>query len=360
MRLDSIRYRLIALIGICLFGMVALVVTQVININRLIDVQTDATLLLELNNEILQLRRHEKDFMLRQNMDYVVQFDRRAELLSVRLDDLEQLLAGYSLPANQLEDLRARLSQYRSQFSSLAEVQVALGLNENSGQQGTMRRFAHQLEDNLNSDGDNGSILKLLQLRRLEKDFIQRHDMDYVASAATVYGDFQRELRAGDQTENLELLNNYYSQLMEVVAAYQRIGLNPETGIQGGFRDAAHNLEQQLASLSETLTPLITQREQDVKIWGFIIAIVTVAVLLTLLIRNLITLQTTLSTFLLFFHQSKREYQMLDAKKMGFAEFRSLAQVANEMVNARRDMESELRDVKQKLTDHEARDQTSS
>lgn len=69
MRLDSIRYRLIALIGICLFGMVALVVTQVININRLIDVQTDATLLLVLNNEILQLRCHEKDFMLRQDME---------------------------------------------------------------------------------------------------------------------------------------------------------------------------------------------------------------------------------------------------------------------------------------------------
>jgi hypothetical protein len=100
--------------------MAALVITQEININRLIQIQTDATLLLDLNNEIPQLRRHGKDFMLRQEMEYALQFASRAESLSVSLDDLEQLSKSYNLPSRQLEDMRGSLdTQHTSLKSSL-------------------------------------------------------------------------------------------------------------------------------------------------------------------------------------------------------------------------------------------------
>ena len=356
MRLDSIRYRLIILIGLCLIGMVALVVTQVININRLIDAQTDATLLLDLNNEILQLRRNEKDLMLRQDLDYVSQFESRAEALSERLNELERLFSNYQLPASQLDKLRSSLSEYWSQFISLSENMQAIGLDEHSGQQGAMRSNARQLEENLRHSQHNESLLTLLQLRRLEKDFMQRQELSYVDEAAIVAKQLQTEFSANNQTENSTLLNHYSREFSGLVEAYQRVGFDQDSGIQGAFRAAAHDLEEELASIRQTLNPLINQREQDVKTWGFVIAILTVLTLLTLLIRNFMTLQTTLSTFLQFFHQSKREYQLLDTKKMGFAEFRLLAQVANEMVDARRDMEAELRTVKEKLAAYEAKD----
>ncbi len=353
MRLDSIRYRLIALIGLCLAGMAALVTTQVVNINRLIQVQTDATLLLDLNTEILQLRRHEKDFMLRQEMEYALQFASRAESLEVSLNDLEKLSDSYSLPSNQLEDMRESLDQYRSQFMALTDLQVTIGLDENSGLQGRLRANAHQLEENLTQEQSNGELLLLLQLRRLEKDFMQRRELDYSLNAAPVYKSLSAKLSGENQT----LLSNYYEQFTALVAAYQRIGLNPDAGIQGAFRSAAHELEVQLENISQTLNPLIRQRERDVKLWGFIIATLTVSILLALLIRNFITLQKTLSAFLLFFHQSKREYHLIDVKKMGFAEFRLLAQVANEMVNARKEMESELKELKERLAEIEAKPQ---
>ncbi len=357
MRLDSIRYRLILLIGLCLIGMVALVVTQVINVNRLIDAQTDSTLLLDLNNEILQLRRNEKDFMLRQDMDYVFQFDSRAAALGERFDELERLFSDYQLPLSQLSELRNSLSQYRSQFISLSENMRTIGLDENSGQQATMRTAAHQLEENLRRDQFDDSLLTLLQLRRLEKDFIQRQELAYANEAAILVKALQAQSSINTESENSSLLNTYYREFSDIVSAYQQIGLDQDSGIQGEFRSAAHALEEQLTSIRQTLNPLISKREQDIKIWGFAIALLTVSMLLALLIQNFIALQTTLSTFLRFFHQSKREYQLLDTKKMGFAEFRLLAQVANEMVDARRDMETELKTVKQKLALYESKDQ---
>lgn len=68
MRLDSIRHRLLAIIVIFLISMTLLVILQIYSVNRLVGIQSHADLLSDLNIELLQLRRHEKDFLLRREI----------------------------------------------------------------------------------------------------------------------------------------------------------------------------------------------------------------------------------------------------------------------------------------------------
>ncbi|GAB3021123.1 hypothetical protein GCM10027098_15690 [Bowmanella dokdonensis] len=52
----------------------------------------------------------------------------------------------------------------------------------------------------------------------------------------------------------------------------------------------------------------------------------------------------------MFFYRCKRDYcQRLDERKLGFAEFRSMACVANEMVEAHRQVEQQLKEANREL-----------
>lgn len=343
MKLNSLRHRLIVLILICLIAMLTLVFSQVFYINRLVRAQTDSTTLLQLNNELLQLRRHEKDFMLRLDPLYATRFNDRKGELESELAKLESIFDSYSLPREQLAGIRSSFARYTREFTNLVELQIAIGMDESSGQQGEFRRNIHALEEALANEGLDSLSLLMLQLRRHEKDFLLRLDLSYSDQGQKTYEELRQLLLASSLADQVPVLDNYQQGFSEIVTSYQNIGLSPELGVQGEFRDAAHELESQFIELGQTLNPLIERREKDLKVNGFVITIFTALVLLTLLVRNFVRLQKALSSFLLFFHQSKRSYQPLDVKKMGFTEFETLATVANEMVDSRRGMEDDLK-----------------
>lgn len=334
--------------------MLTLVFSQVFYINRLVQAQTDSTALLQLNNEILQLRRHEKDFMLRLDLAYADSFDSRAVKLGADLSGLHSIFDSYALPIKQLESIQESFSQYTSQFAYLVELQTAIGLDEISGQQGKFRQNIHLVEASLENANLDSLSLLMLQLRRHEKDFLQRLDLRYVERGQQTYESLRELLILNQLSEQVPILDSYQEGFTQIVASYQEIGLSPDSGVQGTFRGAAHELENHLTNLSMTLNPLIQQREKEVKLNGFVITVFTAIILLTLLVRNFVRLQKSLSSFLLFFHQSKHSYQPLDVKKMGYAEFETLATVANEMVDSRRGMEADLKKAQETVTQLQA------
>lgn len=93
---------------------------------------------------MLQLRRHEKDFMLRNNPKYIASFNKT-------LDQLENNLRSGSLPADKVELLVSLSEQYRTGFNQYAEGKKALGLNSKEGQLLAMRESIHKTETALDS-----------------------------------------------------------------------------------------------------------------------------------------------------------------------------------------------------------------
>jgi hypothetical protein len=242
-------------------------------------------------------------------------FNDRAENLEDKLDELESVFSSYALAAPQLESIRLSFKQYRGQFSDLVDLRLAIGINESSGQQGEFRRDIHALEKALKAKNLKSLSLLLLQLRRHEKDFLLRLDLSYTKLGQQTYQQLREALLANQLSGQVSLLDSYQQRFAAIVVSTQDIGLTPDSGLQGKFREAAHQMEAQLTKLSDTLTPLIQQREQDVKINGLIITSFTAIILLVLLVRNFANLQNTLSPFLLFVYQSKRGHLMLNMKK---------------------------------------------
>ncbi|CAM4192885.1 methyl-accepting chemotaxis protein [Pseudoalteromonas ostreae] len=89
---------------------------------------------------MLQLRRSEKDFMLRLDLKYLTRFEDG-------VSQLERQISKENVASSDQSELLRLLAIYKSKFKSLVDSQVALGLDLNSGALGEMRESVKQSDD---------------------------------------------------------------------------------------------------------------------------------------------------------------------------------------------------------------------
>jgi methyl-accepting chemotaxis protein len=93
---------------------------------------------------MLQLRRHEKDFMLRNDPKYIASFNKT-------LDQLESALGKASLPTDKTQLLSSLTEQYRKSFNEYTDGKKALGLTSKEGKLLVMRASIHKTETALDA-----------------------------------------------------------------------------------------------------------------------------------------------------------------------------------------------------------------
>ena len=105
-----------------------------------------------LNNTLLladnlQLRRNEKDFMLRSDIKYQQQF---GENFALSMQHLDQELAG----SNQLSSIKTLMQAYQKDFNAFVDTSAELGFSLNEGQLGALGAQAKQVQIQLDALGD--------------------------------------------------------------------------------------------------------------------------------------------------------------------------------------------------------------
>jgi methyl-accepting chemotaxis protein len=94
----------------------------------------------KLLSDMLQLRRNEKDFMLRLDDKYLTRWRDNAGAF---INNIKKSDIGQTTQTN----LTDSISAYQSAFENLASDQMNLGLNSSSGKLGEMRKTIHQVDD---------------------------------------------------------------------------------------------------------------------------------------------------------------------------------------------------------------------
>ena len=94
----------------------------------------------KLLSNMLQLRRNEKDFMLRLDEKYLTRWQDNARTF---VDNINESSLDSSLKSQVIK----RLTVYQSSFENLVNAQKEMGLDSNSGIQGVMRATVHQVDD---------------------------------------------------------------------------------------------------------------------------------------------------------------------------------------------------------------------
>ena len=138
---------------------------------------------------ILQARRNEKDFLLRNNTKYVEKHAQTMRDLYEQLNILQQnIRSEEGLDAvQQLSDLS---QEYEKGFQLMVAEQIMLGINEKSGLLGSLRKSVHDVEVSLKEFNNDPLAVKMLMMRRHEKDYIARGDEKYIGRMAERKGQF--------------------------------------------------------------------------------------------------------------------------------------------------------------------------
>jgi methyl-accepting chemotaxis protein len=90
-------------------------------------------------SDMLMLRRHEKDFMLRRNLKYVDKFDKR-------IQTFKNNLQSSSLSSVDINQASANIEAYFKDFKALVTAEEEIGLTVKEGLLGKMRSETHELE----------------------------------------------------------------------------------------------------------------------------------------------------------------------------------------------------------------------
>jgi methyl-accepting chemotaxis protein len=162
--------------------------------------RTIAALNSKIKIELLEGRRAEKDFLLR---DDPKKADRQVEISKAVGADIIALrgkVAAIGKPEllAQIDDISASLQKYQGHFLAVAGQKKQLGLDEKSGLEGHLRASVHDIESRVNQLQDTGLLVSMLMMRRHEKDFMLRRDRKYGDELKQRGSEFAAKLDSAD------------------------------------------------------------------------------------------------------------------------------------------------------------------
>ena len=168
--------------------------------------------------ELLESRRAEKDFLLRNEQKKVDLQDEIARTIAADVSALHGKLQtiGQVELARKILSMDNSLKQYQAHFASVVEEKARLGLDEKSGLEGRLRGSVHDIEARVDQLHRTDLLVTMLMMRRHEKDFMLRRDAKYGNEMKKRASEFGTEVDKADIPEAAK------AELKQKLADYQR------------------------------------------------------------------------------------------------------------------------------------------
>ena len=241
----TIKLKLLFSTGLLVVSLFVLLAVKEFTANSINGLSVGVQLTGSIKNNILELRRDEKDFLARKQLKYVEKYKSHSIKLLSEIDRLEQIFEKFEIANSDVNSLRVVVKQYNQHFYNLVAQQKMIGLDTKSGLYGKLRNAAHNLESQLANSTSDLMVL-LLQLRRDEKDFMLRSDPKYIAKFDTHIQQLKSKL-----TSYSPILNEYHQQFVALTTASKAMGLSPKQGLLGQMRGSIHSTEELLVKVVE-------------------------------------------------------------------------------------------------------------
>ncbi|WP_236025115.1 methyl-accepting chemotaxis protein [Arenibaculum pallidiluteum] len=250
-----------------------------------------------LHATLLDARRSEKDFLLRKDEKYA---KRNADLVAKAEAIIAEALAQpeAALISEQLTKARTELTSYGSNFAEIVAVQARIGLDENHGLQGALRKSVHDIEASLSGRDQPALTIAMLTLRRHEKDFLARTNPKYVEAFRKVVSDFATALTGSSlpdavKRDMAEKLAAYERDFLKLTEATLALGAQLKALSEGYARvepvlEDAFGRQQEVGAAARAASEEV-RRKADLLTWVALAVIVAVLSVLSVLIAGGVT-----------------------------------------------------------------------
>jgi len=239
----------------------------------------------KLKIDMLMLRRHEKDFLLRKNLKYRDKFLHSYRVAVENAHFLQKELSSAGFHSNEASNYIEIIKKYRDSFLALVQEQVLIGLNEKKGLYGALRESVHKVQNYAKSLHNWELLARVYELRKNEKDFMLRKDLEYIKEHKE---HFEALLPLVHNTKMVKYLKIYQKDLMNLVEAEVKIGLNEKIGMRGVMRNTIHKTERLLQELEKSTMAFGSTQRHSILMISFSVALFFIVMLLfiNLLISN--------------------------------------------------------------------------
>ncbi|KIP66004.1 chemotaxis protein [Vibrio harveyi] len=252
----TIRHKLYSLGVIAILGIVTLLATSSHFANQSQELNHAIKLVGDLEIRLLNLRRNEKDFLLRGNNKYLGKFDGNVDKFLSTEQELAGVLNRYDLPSS--HQFKQDLLSYQAGFQKLVAAYERFGLDDQSG------------------------LLAPYQQALSEAKITANHEQVIALTQ------FDELVKAGEVNESL-LQGLYVPALIE--SAYQlsaqkrTIGVAYNKGLLGETRALSHTVEEQFKTFSSALTNAAQERDTQNAIVKQSITVLVLVVIFALIMQ---------------------------------------------------------------------------
>ncbi|MGI9917783.1 methyl-accepting chemotaxis protein [Vibrio owensii] len=265
----TIRHKLYSLGVIAILGIMTLLGTSSHFANQSQELGHAVKLVGDLEIRLLNLRRNEKDFLLRSNIKYLDKFDGNVDKFLVIEQELAGILNRYDLPSS--HQFKQDLLAYQKGFQTLVSAYGRYGLDAESGLWATFERELSAAEQN----ADHQQVMALTKFSELVK--------------------------AGEMDESL-LQGLYVPALIEsarqLAAQKQTIGVAYNKGLLGDTRALSHTVEQQFKTFSSALSDAAQARDSQNNVVKQVITAVVLIIIFALFFQISRSINTRVSSLL--------------------------------------------------------------
>ena len=247
----NIKKKLYSLGMFSIFGMISLLFTTSQFADTTAQMSQAKQITKELEVRLLNLRRNEKDFLLRSDLKYLDKFDTNYNKFLASEAQLNVVPSDLGLVNS--TRLRQDIETYYTSFVQLVKANEVIGLARDKGLLG---QFYAQL-DNISA---TANVEQKVELYRFN-DLIEK-------------GEFDPSVLTVNSSELLDAAK-------QVVAQKRIIGLKHNEGLLGETRSASHAIENQFAEFSEVLE---REGQQEMDQRSLINNILCITLLLTIIV----------------------------------------------------------------------------
>lgn len=279
-----IRSKLMLSAAVSIGALIAMFGLQQYSSNQQVELAFTELKIKEIEVNVLELRKDEKDFLARLDLAKVAKHTEHVDDIKQIKQDIAPILLAHDISTASLESLLNSVLNYQKNFKDIVALQTEIGLTPKSGLYGVLRDKVHEVEQILDAAGQDELEVIMLQLRRNEKDFMLRRDMSYVDKFSDNLAKFkqalpQSMLDTSTVTKLQQLMEAYQQAFIGLIAKEREFGLTPDDGKLGVLRDAIYQTEDNLKLLFQQAESAIEAAKESGFIFGLVIFIVIALIL---------------------------------------------------------------------------------
>jgi methyl-accepting chemotaxis protein len=268
-----------------LFGLTAIAVTALLIIvainwqanEHISKINKAASNVDQLKITLLNLRREEKDFLLRKDKKYqqafAADFARFEKQLSALITDTNEL----NIDIPELKQLPESMQRYNSYMIALTEAYITLGLDSS---QGLLSTFSMHYLDLVEDENDkNTKISSLFAMLQSAKILSLSQNEEYWLEYKQIYA------IQGPQLKYYfgETFITFNKTVEQIAQQLETIGFSPNQGLRSKMREQSHKVEATFSTVTQKINAKIIESSRTIN------QIITVAVILVILLLIIIS-----------------------------------------------------------------------